>query len=149
MGCHECEYCSELLDGESFFCECCGGDSILCDDCSTKGGTCDQCLESMCVYCGQDAKFACCDKTLCGGDDCAAKHVTKKLSCGHEGCNFHESGCLICKNENDAKAETDAVKDDIGTIKSILGKIKSTSVKAALESIIADQEGKKRKRNDD
>ena len=85
----------------------------------------------------------------CGGDDCAEKHVTKKLNCGHEGCNFRESGCLICKNEYDAKAETDAVKDDIGTIKSILGKIESTSVKAALESIIADQDGKKRKRNDD
>ena len=138
MGCQECEYCSELLDGcESFFCECCGGDSILCDDCSTKGGTCDQGRIHVCLL------WAGC------GDDCAAKHVTKKLSCGHEGCNFHESGCLICKNENDAKVETDAVKDDIGTIKSIRGKIESTSVKAALESIIADQDGKKRKRNDD
>ena len=139
--------------GESFCCECCGfgdGDgNILCYECSTEGGGCDECGESMCVYCKENGDFTCCGLDLCGGEECAEKHVKKKLDCGHEGCNFHNGGCLKCKMEKDAKVEKDAVKDDIDTVKSFLGKIKSNRVKAALESIIEDPEGKKRKRDDD
>ena len=43
-------------------------------------------------------------------------------------------------------AENEAIAEDISTIKSTLGRIKSQSMKSALESIIQDHEGNKRKR---
>ena len=96
-----------------------------------------------------EESYVCCDKRLCGADDCGGRHVAKKLSCGHDGCNFHGSDCLSCKSEKDAKVEKDAALTDIETIKSIMGKIKSEIVKAALGGIVGDPYGKKRKRDDE
>ncbi|KAL7538943.1 hypothetical protein ACHAXR_009588 [Thalassiosira sp. AJA248-18] len=155
MGVYECNKCGEVMCGESFSCQQChfgeGDGNILCDGCA-NAGCCDKCDESMCIYCveGSKGNFQCCGMELCGAKEdtaCAERHVTKTLDCGHEGCNFHEGGCLPCETEKEAKAEKDAVTGDIGVIKSIMDKIKSKSVKAALESIVEDPAGKKRKRD--
>ena len=152
MGVYNCNECQELMDGESFSCECCGygeGDgNILCEECSTEA-CCEKCDESMCVYClkGSKDQFPCCNMALCRGEDCAEKHVVKTLDCGHKGCNFREDGgCLTCKKDKDTKSEKEAMAEDFKTIISILDKIKSKSIKEKLGNIIGDSENLKRKR---
>lgn len=157
MGCHECVNCGEMLemlDDESFECEHCGigqDGSWICFNCATAG-CCDHCGEAMCVSCGNEP-FPCCDQVFCGSHDpseenCAGTHIVTTLKCGHQGCNFQkdDEGCRTCITD-EANAEKEAIAEDISTIKSTLGRIKSRSMKSALESIIQDHEGNKRKRS--
>ena len=140
--------------GESFGCSQCdyamGDGNILCEECA-KAGNCDECGESMCIHCVDLGTFKCCGQNLCGGEDehegsCTDKHIVKTLDCGHKGCNYHGGACLSCENEKAAKVEKDAVKGDIAIIESFMDQIKSDKMKAALNSIVGDADGNKRKR---
>ncbi|OEU14915.1 hypothetical protein FRACYDRAFT_269710 [Fragilariopsis cylindrus CCMP1102] len=157
MGRHKCVNCDNWLDVHSPECENCGYGprygAWVCDSCATAGG-CDRCGESMCFSCVYQ-KFLCCGQVLCGVDDpsdknCAGKHTEKTLKCGHTGCNFQkeDDGCRTCNIIDEANVEKDAIAEDIITIKSVMGRIKSKSIKSALESMIKDHEGNKRKRLD-
>ena len=158
MGRHKCVNCDNWLDVHSPECENCGYGprygAWVCDSCATAGG-CDRCGESMCFSCVYQ-KFPCCGQVLCGVYDpsdgnCAGKHTEKTLKCGHKGCNFQkeDDGCRTCKITDEVNVEKDAIAEDIITIKSVMGRIKSKSIKSALESMIKDHEGKKRKRLDE
>ena len=138
MGCCECVNCDETSGYESHDCENCGKED-MCVDCATAGG-CDRCGESMCFSCGEE-KLPCCGQVLCLGKDrpyrnCARKHTgVKTLKCGHKGCNFQkeDDGCRTCTITDEANVEQDAIAEDIVTIKSAMGRIKSKSIKSALE----------------
>ena len=140
----ECENCGIGQDGNG-----------MCDNCVTAG-CCDRCNDTMCSSCVK-RKFPCCGQVLCGaenllGDEyCAGKHTEKTLKCGHKGCNFQkeDDGCRTCTITDEANVEQDAIAEDIITIKSVMGRIKSKSIKSALESMIKDHEGNKRKRLDE
>ena len=150
MGYNECVICGDMLEvGVGSECENCGigqDGSGMCDNCVTAG-CCDRCTDTMCSSCGKE-KFPCCGQVLCGvgvgigleDTYCASKHIEKTLKCGHKGCNFQkeDDGCRTCN-----------ITEDIITIKSVMGRIKSKSIKSALESMIKDHEGNKRKRLDE
>jgi len=126
----------------------------VCEDCATTGG-CDRCDETLCFSCVKE-EFPCCGKILCGVEDpsdenCAGKHTEKTLQCGHKGCNFQkeDDGCRTCNITDEANVEKDAIAEDISTIKSVMGRVKSKSIQSALESMIKDHEGSKRKRLDE
>jgi hypothetical protein len=69
----------------------------------------------------------------------------------HKGCNFQkeDDGCRTCNITDEANVEKDALAEDIITIKSVMGRIKSKGIKSALEAMIKYHEGKKRKRLDE
>eukprot|EP00751_Fragilariopsis_kerguelensis_P014820 CAMPEP_0170762596 /NCGR_PEP_ID=MMETSP0733-20121128/2856_1 /TAXON_ID=186038 /ORGANISM="Fragilariopsis kerguelensis, Strain L26-C5" /LENGTH=156 /DNA_ID=CAMNT_0011102791 /DNA_START=112 /DNA_END=584 /DNA_ORIENTATION=+ len=110
----------------------------------------------LCVSLVSKKNFPAVVKILCGVEDpsdenCAGKHTEKTLQCGHKGCNFQkeDDGCRTCNITDEANVEKDAIAEDISTIKSVMGRVKSKSIQSALESMIKDHEGSKRKRLDE
>ncbi|GFH46446.1 hypothetical protein CTEN210_02920 [Chaetoceros tenuissimus] len=169
MGIYECNECGKQMCGISFWCEKCkfgyGDGNILCEECANEGG-CDECGEGVCVYCVEESKymFPCCGMTLCGAgkytdednSTCLSKHTMKTLPCGHDGCNFYtgeaekdKDKCFTCEKTKAAKVDEEATENDVDIIQSIMAKIKSSKIKAALQGVLDDPEGKKRKREDD
>eukprot|EP00978_Attheya_sp_CCMP212_P011142 scaffold27280_cov39-Attheya_sp.AAC.2 len=138
-----CDSCGKQDYRDEMCWSCCSKnvDGGRCERCAhnTKTTTCDKCKEEFCEDHGDmGKKRECCGMALCGCEDdegCEEEHNTKKLKCGHTGCNYYaKKGCRACGVEKIDKKEETAMLQDKKLVEALLKKSKSKTLKKSLSA---------------